>query len=109
MSTGLRPCKALALTRVVAEMGSLMVVHFIHENREPDNLAATILLDIKALMLEFEDCRLQHILLEGNAAADFLASLGHSSSPGLCSWGSSPNGLRPILTGDQLGVCFFRY
>ncbi|GLT31602.1 hypothetical protein SLA2020_063310 [Shorea laevis] len=90
-------------------MDSLMVVHFIHENREPDNLAATILLDIKALMLEFEDCRLQHILREGNAAAYFLASLGHSLSPGLCIWDSPPSGLRPILTEDQLGVCFLRY
>ncbi|GKV09103.1 hypothetical protein SLEP1_g20649 [Rubroshorea leprosula] len=106
---GLRLCHSLGLSRVVAEMDSLMAVRFILENRKPDNLSAAILLDIKDLMLKFEACLLQHTLREGNAAADFLASLGHSSPPGLRIWDSPPSGVRLILTGDQLGACFLRF
>ncbi|GLT50394.1 hypothetical protein SLA2020_238810 [Shorea laevis] len=105
---GLRLCKALGLTRVFAELDSLMVVHLINNNREPDNLSAAIVLDIKNLTSEFQDCILQHTLREGNAAADYLASLGHNSQPGLSILNTPPVGLRHILAGDQLGASFLR-
>ncbi|GKV16524.1 hypothetical protein SLEP1_g27155 [Rubroshorea leprosula] len=78
------------------------------ERREPDNLAAALLSDIRDLMAQFESCMLQHVLREGNAAADFLASLGHTSPPGLSILDSPPTGLRPILLGDQMGASFLR-
>ncbi|GKV05100.1 hypothetical protein SLEP1_g17144 [Rubroshorea leprosula] len=106
---GLRLCKSLGLSKIVADMDSLMAVSFIQEHRMPDNLSAAILVEIQSLMLEFEACLLQHTLREGNAAADFLASLGHSLPPGLRIWSSPPSGLRSILTGDQLGTCFLRF
>ncbi|GLT96250.1 hypothetical protein SLE2022_138910 [Rubroshorea leprosula] len=106
---GLRLCKSLGLSKIVAEMDSLMVVRFIQEHRMPDNLSAAILVEIQSLMLEFEAYLLQHTLREGNAAADFLASLGHSLPPGLRIWSSPLSGLRSILTGDQLGTCFLRF
>ncbi|GLT37618.1 hypothetical protein SLA2020_119240 [Shorea laevis] len=90
-------------------MDSLMAVRFILENWKLDNLSAAILLDIKDLMLEFEACLLQHTLRERNVAADFLGSLGHSSPPSLRIWDSPPSGVRPILTGEQLGTCFLRF
>ncbi|GLT41648.1 hypothetical protein SLA2020_156950 [Shorea laevis] len=105
---GLRLCKALGIPRVAAEMDSQMAVRFINEGREVDNLFTAILLDIKSLMLEFEACTVHHILRERNAAADYLASLGHSSQPGLSILNSPPCGLLPILLDDQLGVCFVR-
>ncbi|GLT57950.1 hypothetical protein SLA2020_308830 [Shorea laevis] len=85
-----------------------MVVHLINNNREPDNLSAAIVLDIKNLISEFQDCILQHTLREGNAAADYLASLGHNSQPGLSILNTPPVGLRHILAGDQLGASFLR-
>ncbi|GLU08869.1 hypothetical protein SLE2022_257530 [Rubroshorea leprosula] len=90
-------------------MDSLMAVRFIHEKREPDNLSAAILLEIRSLMQSFEACTLQHVLREGNTAADFLASLGHTAPPGLTIWDSPPNGLAKFLQGDQLGVSFLCY
>ncbi|GLT50759.1 hypothetical protein SLA2020_242210 [Shorea laevis] len=101
---GLGLCQSLGLSRVIAETDSLMAVRFINENREPDNLSAAILLEIKNLMLEFDVCILQHTLREGNAAADFLASLGHSIAPGLHIWDSPPGGLCKIsLKGTRWG------
>ncbi|GLU17744.1 hypothetical protein SLE2022_341000 [Rubroshorea leprosula] len=97
---GLKLCKSLGIARVVAEMDSLVAVRSIIEKREPDNLSAAILMDIRSLMSEFEECILQHVLREGNVAADFLASLGHSSPPGRSLLDSPPAGLWPILTGD---------
>ncbi|GLT48051.1 hypothetical protein SLA2020_216930 [Shorea laevis] len=87
-------------------MDSLVAIRFIIEKRELDNLSAAILMDIRSLMFEFEECILQHVLQQGNVAADFLASLGHSSPPGISLLDSPPTGLWPILTGDQLGVSF---
>ncbi|GLT96458.1 hypothetical protein SLE2022_140780 [Rubroshorea leprosula] len=106
---GLKLCKSPGIAWVVAEMDSLMAVKFINENRESNNLSAAILMDIKNLMSEFEECILQHTLREGNTAADFLVSLGHSSQPGLSLLDFPPIGLRPILTGDQLGASFLRF
>ncbi|GLU16148.1 hypothetical protein SLE2022_325970 [Rubroshorea leprosula] len=106
---GLKLCKSLGIARVVAEMDSLVVVRFIIDKRELDNLSVAILMDIRSLMSEFEECILQHVLREGNATADFLASLGHSSPPGRSLLDSPPTSLWPILTGDQLGVSFLRF
>ncbi|GKV18865.1 hypothetical protein SLEP1_g29190 [Rubroshorea leprosula] len=92
-NSGLKLCKSLGIARVVAEMDSLVAVRFIIEKREPDNLSAAILMDIRSLMSEFEECILQHVLREGNAAADFLAPLGHSSPPGRSLLDSPPTGL----------------
>ncbi|GKV04202.1 hypothetical protein SLEP1_g16396 [Rubroshorea leprosula] len=108
MRAGLRLCRELGFTRVIAEMDSLMAVRFVNERREPDNLAAALLSDIRDLMAQFESCMLQHVLREGNAAADFLASLGHTSPPGLSILDSPPTGLRPILLGDQMGASSLR-
>ncbi|GLT60485.1 hypothetical protein SLA2020_332490 [Shorea laevis] len=97
------------MSRVVAELDSLMAVRFINDNREPNNLSAALILDIKLLMGDFQACVLQHTLREGNAAADFLASMGHSSQPGLHVLDSPPTDLRHILAGNQLGASFLRY
>ncbi|GLT87021.1 hypothetical protein SLE2022_051250 [Rubroshorea leprosula] len=109
LKEGLMLCKSLGIARVVAKMDSLVVVIFIIEKREPHNLSAAILMDIRSLMFEFEECILQHVLREGNAAVDFLASLEHSSPLGISLLDSPPTGLWPILTGDQLGVSFLRF
>ncbi|GKV35829.1 hypothetical protein SLEP1_g44040 [Rubroshorea leprosula] len=93
---GLRLCKSLGIPTVAAEMDSQMAVRFIYEDREVDNLSVAILLDIKSLMLEFKACTVHHILREKNAAADYLASLGHSSQSGLSILNSPPCGLLPI-------------
>ncbi|GLT37160.1 hypothetical protein SLA2020_114940 [Shorea laevis] len=81
-------------------MDSLISVRLINENRELDNLSAAILLEIKNLVQGIDVCILQHTLREGNAAADFLASLGHSTAPRLHIWDSPPSGLWNILEGD---------
>ncbi|GKV49295.1 hypothetical protein SLEP1_g56052 [Rubroshorea leprosula] len=106
---GLRLCKALGLSRVVAELDYLMAVRFINNNRDPDNLSAAFILDIRLLMRDFQARVLQHTLREGNAVADFLASMGHSSQLGLRVIDSPPDGLRYILVGDQLGASFLRH
>ncbi|GLT60532.1 hypothetical protein SLA2020_332940 [Shorea laevis] len=53
---GLRLCKALWLSQVVAELDSLMAVRFINENKEPDNLSTALILEIKLLMWDFQAC-----------------------------------------------------
>ncbi|GLT29235.1 hypothetical protein SLA2020_041140 [Shorea laevis] len=50
LQDGLRLCQSLGLPRIIAEMDSLISVRLINENREPDNLTAAILLEIKNLM-----------------------------------------------------------
>ncbi|GLU04794.1 hypothetical protein SLE2022_219250 [Rubroshorea leprosula] len=62
------------LTHVVAEMDYMIVVRFINEGRDLENLTTNLLLDIRNLMAEFEVCTLQHTLREGNSAANFLAA-----------------------------------
>ncbi|GLT46558.1 hypothetical protein SLA2020_203020 [Shorea laevis] len=106
---GLRLCRALNLTRVVAEMDSLIAVRLINEGRDLENSTTNLLLDIRNLMAEFEVCNLQHTLREGNSAADFLAALGHSSSPGTTILDFPPTGLYSILIGDSMGASFLRY
>ncbi|GLU14821.1 hypothetical protein SLE2022_313680 [Rubroshorea leprosula] len=106
---GLRLCRALNLTHVVAEMDSMIAVRLINEGRDLENSTTNLLLDIRNLMAEFEVCTLQHILREGNSAADFLAALGHSSSPGTTILDSPPTGLYSILIGDSMGASFLRY
>ncbi|GKV10979.1 hypothetical protein SLEP1_g22272 [Rubroshorea leprosula] len=115
MKAGLHLCHELGITKVVAEitkvvaeMNSLIAIHFVHEGRELDNLVAPLLSNIRSLMTKLESCILQHTLQEVNAAVDFLASLGHSSPLGLCILDSLPNGLQPILLGDQNGASFLR-
>ncbi|GKU96552.1 hypothetical protein SLEP1_g9776 [Rubroshorea leprosula] len=105
---GMRKGLRFGIIRAVAEMDSLIAVRFVNEEREPDNLAASLLSDIRNLITELESCILQHTLREGNAVVDFLAALGHSSPPGLCILDSPPNGLRSILLGDKMGVTFLR-
>ncbi|GKV49142.1 hypothetical protein SLEP1_g55908 [Rubroshorea leprosula] len=101
---GLRLCQFLGLSRVIAEMDAFISVCLVNENREPDNLFLAILLEIKNLMQGIDVCILQHTLREDNAAADYLASLGHSTAPGLHIWDSPPSELWNILEGDQMGV-----
>ncbi|GKV06533.1 hypothetical protein SLEP1_g18418 [Rubroshorea leprosula] len=106
---GLRLCKAMDLTHVVAEMNSMIAVRFINEGRDLENLTTNLLLDIRNLIAEFEVCTLQHTLREGNSAADFLAALGHSSPPGTTILDSPPAGLHAILIRDSMGVSFLHY
>ncbi|GLT42791.1 hypothetical protein SLA2020_167750 [Shorea laevis] len=80
----------------------------VHAEYLSDGLATALILDIKALAASFEFCLLSHTLREGNSAADFLASLGHSSPYGTTFLPSPPSGMASLLLGDAMGILFPR-
>ncbi|GLT64512.1 hypothetical protein SLA2020_369990 [Shorea laevis] len=80
----------------------------VHAECLPNGLATALILDIKALVASFEFCLLSHTLREGNSAADFLASLGHSSPYGTTFLSSPPSGMASLLLGDAMGILFPR-
>ncbi|GKV16725.1 hypothetical protein SLEP1_g27324 [Rubroshorea leprosula] len=82
LKEGLLLCLSLDIRKLEVELDSMTALQAVHAECLPNGLATALILDIKALVASFEFCLLSHTLREGNSAADFLASLGHSSPNG---------------------------
>ncbi|GKU89943.1 hypothetical protein SLEP1_g4011 [Rubroshorea leprosula] len=105
---GLRLALEMGLTHLVLEMDSLLAVQAILARKTGDGPASILLLDIFHLVNSFEVCTVQHTLREGNAAADYMASIGQTLTQGTSFFQSPPPGIRSILHEDSIGTLFLR-
>ncbi|GLT74663.1 hypothetical protein SLA2020_464490 [Shorea laevis] len=101
---GLKLCKELGVTHLIIEMDSQVAVNAICSGVDMDNHAAILVADIRKLLLGFTSSTVQHILREGNSAADFMASVGYTLPIGTSRFAQPPVGVEDILLGDRLGV-----
>lgn len=62
---------------------------------------ASVITDIKALMILDWEVNLSHTLREGNASADFLAKLGSTNDNKMKIWNSPPEDLKSLLLSDS--------
>ncbi|GLT82219.1 hypothetical protein SLE2022_006230 [Rubroshorea leprosula] len=105
---GLKLCLSLGISRLIAEMDSSVAVQLILDNGNSGGQGAALVADIKTISGRFSSFDLRHTLRDGNAAADFLASLGHAACKGVTFLDSPPVGLQQILFGDRVGAMFPR-
>ncbi|GKV24486.1 hypothetical protein SLEP1_g34094 [Rubroshorea leprosula] len=105
---GLRLALEMGLTHLVLEMDSLLAVQAILARKTGDGPASILLLDIFHLVNSFEVCTVQHTLREGNAAADYMASIGQTLTQGTGFFQSPPPGIRSILHEDCIDTLFLR-
>ncbi|GKV49594.1 hypothetical protein SLEP1_g56334 [Rubroshorea leprosula] len=105
---GLRLALEMGLTHLVLEMDSLLAMQVILVRKTGDGPASILLLDIFHLINSFEVCTVQHTLREGNAAADYMASIGQTLTQGTSFFQSPPPGIRSVLHEDSIGTLFLR-
>ncbi|GLT91362.1 hypothetical protein SLE2022_092530 [Rubroshorea leprosula] len=94
---GLNLCKKLGITHLIIEMDSQVAVNAICSGIDMDNHAAVLVAGIRRSLLAFISCIVQHILREGNSAADFLASVGYSLPMGTSRFAQPPARVEDIL------------
>ncbi|GKU87267.1 hypothetical protein SLEP1_g1697 [Rubroshorea leprosula] len=105
---GLRLALSLGIQHLILEMDSLMAVQLIQARKIGNGSFSVLLADILVLSDAFTDCLVQHTLREGNAAADYMAALGHNSTPGITIFQDPPVGISMIMHGDCVGASFLR-
>ncbi|GLT24834.1 hypothetical protein SLA2020_000030 [Shorea laevis] len=105
---GLQLASMLGVTHLTLEMDSLMAIRLIQTKQIGEGSASVLLSDILHLINMFTVCRVQHVLREGNSAADFMAAMGHSLPQGTTLFQTPPVGIRGILQRDNLGTLFLR-
>ncbi|GLT26417.1 hypothetical protein SLA2020_014840 [Shorea laevis] len=105
---GLRLAHSLGIHQLILEMDSLLVVQMIQGRKRTEGMASILFSDIFAMLNSFDSCIMQHTLREGNFAADFMASLGHSLLHGTVYYQAPPVGIGVILQGDIAGPMLCR-
>ncbi|GLT38077.1 hypothetical protein SLA2020_123470 [Shorea laevis] len=105
---GLKLASELGVTHLILEMDSLLAVQTIQARNAGEGSASVLLSNIFHYLDSFVACTVQHTLREGNAATDYMASMGHTYSQGLTLFQSPPPGISCILYGDVIGTSFLR-
>lgn len=105
---GLKRCLDLGFTRIHIELDSSSLVQTLNSGLHDFSNASHLLRDCFRLLQLLDSYIIGHTLREGNAAADFMAELGHHIDPGPSYYDRPPNGLGPILLSDSMGVMFPR-
>ncbi|GLT25001.1 hypothetical protein SLA2020_001590 [Shorea laevis] len=105
---GLQLASMLGVTHLTLEMDSLMAIRLIQTKQIGEGSAFVLLSDILHLINMFTVCKVQHVLREGNSAADFMATMGHSLPQGTTLFQTPLVGIRGSLQRDNLGTLFLR-
>ncbi|GKV26433.1 hypothetical protein SLEP1_g35733 [Rubroshorea leprosula] len=106
---GLKLAISLGVQQLILEMDSLLAVQQIQSWKVSAGAASVLLNDICLLLDSFSSCLVQHTLREGNYAANFMASIGHTVDLGTTLFPTPPMGISTILQSDCTGAMSLRY
>ncbi|GKV10204.1 hypothetical protein SLEP1_g21604 [Rubroshorea leprosula] len=73
---GLKLAVSLGVQQLIVEMDSLLAIQLIQDRKVSTGVASVLLFDIFFLLYSFTSCSVHHTLREGNAAVDYMASIG---------------------------------
>ncbi|OMP14065.1 putative ribonuclease H protein [Corchorus olitorius] len=97
--------RRLGITRIEVRVDSSLAILLLEDTFDSSgHVLAHVLLECKQLLQGFSLSSIRHLWREGNQCADHLASLAHSSSPGVTILDTPPLSLSPLLLKDSLGV-----
>ncbi|KAF7815243.1 RNA-directed DNA polymerase [Senna tora] len=108
MLVGLEVARKKNLRKVELEADSLTVVKLVLEGCPREHFCNNLVVRIRFVMAEFEDCRVRHIFREANFVADFLAGVAHGGGLDLIILDDPDVECREFLVRDLFGVVWPR-
>ncbi|CAI0434846.1 unnamed protein product [Linum tenue] len=103
MAQGLRCAWEVGIRKAILQTDSKIAIHLL-ESAATTHPHFTTVSEIRHLLQRDWQVRIEHVFREGNVVADYLASTGHSSSPGVHIINQPSSMLNYWLLFDQLGV-----
>lgn len=97
------------LQRIIVESDSLVAVNLIKTSCEATHPYASLILQIRGLMVQAWEIKVQHTLREANQVADHLANMAHDLELGTHVLSDPPHSCRDLLLFDVMGVAYPRH
>ena len=95
--------------KLILELDSLLVVQLIKNGPKSINVAISIIMKIRRMLSFAWKVRIQHVMREGNRAADALTNIRVRMQLGYHELDCAPTNVFDIIMQDIVGVSFSRF
>ena len=100
---GIRGARSLGIGKIIVEGDNLVVINSIKQIWKISWMIQSIILDTGKDLCQFEDVQICHVFREANAAANWMAHRGHSTSTTTYWFDVSDLSFAVIIRKDALG------